>query len=419
MLMGCIADDFTGATDMALHLRHAGLSVVQTVGIPTAAEVPAVDAVVIALKSRTIPADDARRLSLEGLAVLQQLGAEHLFFKYCSTFDSTDDGNIGPVTEALMEALGEGHTIACPAFPTNGRTVYNGHMFVFDQLLSDSPMRNHPLTPMTDSNLVEVLQRQTRHKVGLANYQAIDQGIDATRESLHALAADGVNISIVDTLNNRHIDTLGAAVQDMTFVTGGSAIGGGIARAWIKAGRTGSKADIQAFQFPKGHAAVLAGSCSAATRAQVALAKRSMPWFKLDAGRLMNGDDPVDEVLNWAAGKVDAGPILVYSSDEPEIIKSLEREHGRETTGSRVEQAIADIARGLHAMNVTRWVVAGGETSGAVVQALDVSIVNIGEEIDPGVPWTISGGDTPVALALKSGNFGAEDFFAKALSKIR
>lgn len=414
-MLGCIADDFTGATDLANMLVRGGMRTVQTIGIP--AEIPAVaaDALVIALKSRTIPAADAVAQSLAALRWLQQQGCTQFFFKYCSTFDSTAAGNIGQVTEALLHELGADFTIACPAFPENGRTIYRGYLFVADGLLNESGMENHPLTPMTDANLVRVLQTQTKAKVGLLRYDTVALGTAAITERIAALRADGVSMAIADAVSDRDLHVLGEACAELKLITGGSGIALGLPENFRRAGLL--HAVTEAAHLPKvdGLSAVLAGSASKATNAQVAAWKTVRPAFRIDPLALADGADVVAQALAFAEPHIDREPVLIYATATPDEVKAVQKKLGVEQAGHLVEQALAAVARGLHARGVRRFVVAGGETSGAVVQALDVRALRIGPQIDPGVPATVTLDAQPIALALKSGNFGSVDFFEKAL----
>lgn len=414
-LLGCIADDFTGATDLANMLVRSGMRTVQTIGIPNAMPSVAADAVVVALKSRTIAAADAVAQSLAALRWLQAQGCKQFFFKYCSTFDSTDAGNIGQVTEALLDALGANFTIACPAFPENGRTIYRGYLFVADTLLNESGMENHPLTPMTDANLVRVLQRQTNDKVGLLRYDTIAKDTSAVRDAITTLTQSGVRIAIADAVSDKDLYTLGEACADLQLITGGSGIALGLPENFRRAGLL--KDNAQAAQLPKidGHAVVLAGSASKATNAQVALWKETHPSFKVDALALAGDNNIVAEALAFAQQYHGKEPVLIYATATPDEVKAVQQQLGVDKAGHLVEQALADIARGLYTQGVRRFVVAGGETSGAVVQALNVNALRIGPQIDPGVPATSTLDAEPVALALKSGNFGTVDFFEKAL----
>jgi uncharacterized protein YgbK (DUF1537 family) len=416
--LGCIADDFTGATDLANNLVRSGMRVVQTIGVPTTPLAADVHAVVVALKSRTIPAAEAIAQSLDALKWLQAQGAQQIYFKYCSTFDSTPEGNIGPVTEALMDALGCDFTIATPAFPDNGRTVFKGYLFAGNVLLNESGMQNHPLTPMTDPNLVRVMQAQTKRKVGLIDYKTVAQGEAAIRERISALRAEGVGVAVVDATSNEDLLRLGPALKGMPLLTAGSGVAIGLPANF------GLKPSLQASQLPaaSGLQAVVSGSCSVATNAQVAHFKTTgRPAMAINPAALMNGqsDAVVQQVLAWAAPLLKDGPVLVYSTAEPEAVKQVQAQLGVAEAGALVEHALAAVARGLVGLGVRQVVVAGGETSGACVQALDIAQLQIGPQIDPGVPWchapTENGG---VHITLKSGNFGTEDFFTKAFAAL-
>ena len=409
MQIGAVADDLTGATDLCLMLARSGLSVVQVMGIP--ATVPQADAVVIALKSRTIPAAQAVAQSVAAAKALLQAGAGQILFKYCSTFDSTDQGNIGPVTEALLALTGCDLTIACPAYPANHRTVYKGHLFVGDQLLSDSPMRDHPLTPMRDANLVRVLQRQTTLPVGLVQAATIAAGPAAVQTAFAAARAQGQRVLITDTLSDADLMTLGAACQGMALVTGGSGIALGLAANFPQTHRE----PAATMAAPTGRAVVLAGSCSAATRGQIATAQAAgMPSLLLDARALAAGQQTPAEIAAWVIALPDTA--LVYSSADPDQLARIHATLGRAASGTLIEHALAETARLLAAQGFTRFLIAGGETSGAVVTALGVTQLSIGPEIAPGVPWTRATTGPDLALALKSGNFGGPDFFLSAWS---
>ncbi len=417
-LLGCIADDFTGATDLANMLVRGGMRTVQSIGIPSAEVATGLDAdaVVIALKSRTTAASEAVAESLAALQWLRDQGCEQIFFKYCSTFDSTAAGNIGQVSEALLEALGSDFTLACPAFPENGRTIFRGHLFVQDQLLSESGMQHHPLTPMTDANLVRVLQSQTRLPVGLLRYDSIAQGVEAVRSRIAELRGQGVALAIADALSDADLYTLGAACADLPLLTGGSGLALGLPENFRRAGKL---RDLDAASLPKvaGGEVVLAGSASLATNAQVdAWLEAERPAWRIDPLALAAGEAVVEQALAFA--REQQGTVLIYATSTPEEVKAVQRQLGAERAGALVENALGEIARGLRDSGVRRFVVAGGETSGAVVKALDVRLLQIGAQIDPGVPATVSSGGEPLALALKSGNFGGRDFFSKALGQL-
>ena len=413
--LGCIADDFTGATDLAGMLVRAGMRTIQTIGVPPRGAALDADAVVVALKSRTAPPVEAVADSLAALAALRDGGCRRFFFKYCSTFDSTDRGNIGPVADALLDALGAPLAIACPAFPENGRSVFMGHLFVGEVLLSESGMRTHPLTPMTDPSLVRVLQRQARRKVGLVRADAVAAGPDAIRARLEALRQDGIGLAIVDAVSDADLRRIGEACWDHLLVTGGSGVAMGLPEAWGARGLLGARDGAATLPSSAGLRAVVSGSCSVATLGQVAKAvEAGTPAFRVDPLQLAAGEDVATAALAWAAPLLERGPVLVYATAEPDTVRAAQDRLGREHAGTLVEAALAAIAKGLVERGVGRLVVAGGETSGAVVNALGVKALRIGPQIAPGVPWTASVGGRPLALALKSGNFGAPTFFLDA-----
>ena len=419
ILLGCIADDFTGATDLANNLVRAGMRVVQAIGVPAQPLDVEADAVVVALKSRTIAPQEAVAQSLAALRWLQAQGARQIYFKYCSTFDSTARGNIGPVTEALMDALGCDFAIATPAFPDNHRTVFKGHLFVGDALLDESGMQNHPLTPMTDPNLVRVLQAQSRRKVGLIDYRAVAQGEAAIRARMESLRAEGAGLAIVDAVSNDDLLRLGPALKDQPLVTAGSGVAIGLPANF------GLAPSPQAAALPPatGLRAVVSGSCSLATNRQVMdFIRAGRPALPLDPLRIAAGVDVASEALAWAEPLLAAGPVLLYSTADPNAVKSVQGRLGVEEAGAMVERTIADIARGLVERGVRQLVVAGGETSGACVQALGIAQMKIGAQIDPGVPWchahAAAAGGVGMHLTLKSGNFGTDDFFRKAFAAL-
>ena len=417
-LLGVIADDFTGATDVAGMLVQAGMATLLTTGVPDSGAALDADAVVVALKSRTTPTADAVRDSLSALDRLRAAGCRRFYFKVCSTFDSTPRGNIGPVAEALMAALGADFAIACPAFPENGRSVYRGHLFVGDLLLSDSGMREHPLTPMTDANLVRWLQAQTKGRVGLLRHDAVAAGVDAVSARSAALRAEGVRIAIADAIDNSDLRTLAAACADLPLLVAGSGLALGLPAAYAARGWLRPDATVAALPTVGGHAAVLSGSCSTATNAQVQHWRQAgRPAFRIDALQLAQGTPQAAQALAWAEPLLPTQPVLVYATASADEVKATQQQLGVERAGVLVEACLAEVATGLHERGVRRLVVAGGETSGAVTLALQVQRLRVGTPIDPGVPWTKAEG-RPLLLALKSGNFGSVDFFAKALALV-
>ncbi|MEM1109625.1 MAG: 3-oxo-tetronate kinase [Planctomycetota bacterium] len=423
-VLGCIADDVTGATDLAINLVQGGMRVVQVMGVPNAEtlqQATEADAIVVALKTRSIPAADAITLSLEALRALQGLGVSRFYFKYCSTFDSTPAGNIGPVAEALVDALDTPQTIYCPAFPRAGRTVYRGHLFVFDRLLNESGMQSHPLTPMVDADVVRVLGKQTKKPVGLVDYNALSLGASAVKEKLRALADQGQTNVISDACDDAQLRILAEAVAELPLITGGSGLARQLPSAYEAEGLW--KADNAEPYVPnaRGRCLVLSGSCSQATRSQLRWARERLPVWTLDVGRLLsNTDQEAERVAAWAAQQNHHQPIVIASTDDPNAVKALQKKHGTDRVAEAIEIFMGRIAKTLvEDLDVRRILVAGGETSGAVAAALDVQAVQIGPEIAAGVTWVQTLGQTPaLALAFKSGNFGEEDIFGTAWEKL-
>lgn len=417
LLLGAVADDFTGATDLCNMLVRHGMRTVQLIGVPRPdLELPEVDAVTVALKSRTCPAKEAVALSLEALDWLRREGARQIFFKYCSTFDSTAEGNIGPVGDALADRLDAALAIACPAFPETGRTIYMGHLFVGDRLLSETHMAHHPLTPMTDPDLVRVLGRQTPRRVGLVAWPTVRRGASFIRDRLTELRHEGCRWAIVDCVEDADLLSIGEAVADHPLVTGGSGVAMGLPANFHRKGLLPERgAEAAALPAVPGPAVVLAGSCSAATLGQIEVFRAERPSHRLDPFRLAKGEG-IAEAVGWARAHLPSGPVLIYASAPPEEVRAVQAQLGRERAGALVEEALAEIARALVEAGVRRLVVAGGETSGAVVKALAIEGLAIGPQIDPGVPATVTIGRGPrLALALKSGNFGQREFFLRAL----
>lgn len=416
MLLGAIADDLTGATDLSLMLARNGMRTVQFIGVPApGTDLGGAEAAVVALKSRTIPSAEAVALSLAAARVLLAGGAGQLLFKYCSTFDSTDAGNIGPVAEALLDLVEAPLAIACPAFPGARRSVYMGHLFVGETLLSDSPMQDHPLTPMHDANLVRVLARQSCGKVGLMPFATVVAGVPAIRAALAVAQQAGNRLLIADAIRDEDLRVLGEALADARLITGGSGIAMGLPDNFRRRGQLGETPLATRMKAPAGKPVILAGSSSLATRGQVQAAiAAGLPALKLEPLAIAAGRQTAAAVADWVIAHTGASPALVYSSDEPAAVKAVQAQLGRERAGSLVEEMLAGVSKHLLAAGFSRFIVAGGETSGAVVEALGARALEIGPEIAPGVPWTRSIGAPDVALALKSGNFGAPDFFLSA-----
>ncbi|QSE84974.1 3-oxo-tetronate kinase [Rhodococcus koreensis] len=406
-IIGCIADDYTGGTDVAAALRRGGLNTVLLFGPPDPhASLDEPDAVVIALKTRSLPAAQAVETSLTAQQWLRERGVAQDYFKYCSTFDSTDDGNIGPVTDALLTARNEAVTVICPAAPEHGRTVYQGHLFVHDRLLSESSMRHHPLTPMTDADLIRVLQRQTSHPVALVPLQIVHQGADAITDRITELAADGVRHVVVDAVDESDLDAIATATRALPIVTGSAGLAGAVGRITPGAVRTGA----DPHPTSTGPTVVFAGSCSQTTLGQVALAREKYASYRLDPRTVDTVGDLLPDAHAWLTAHLGDDPILIYSSAPAD-----ERGPADPHTAEQLEKLMGDLARTAVNAGAHRLVVAGGETSGAVVDALGVTAVRVDAEADRGVPWcTTLDTDQPVTLLLKSGNFGTPDLLVRA-----
>lgn len=418
ILIGAIADDFTGATDLAGTLVNQGMRVTQVIGVPDEhTEVGDAQAVVVALKSRTNPVGEAVDWSLAAARWLNGKGTKQIFFKYCSTFDSTPHGNIGPVSDALLDILKSDFALVCPAFPTNGRSVYKGYLFVGDLLLSDSSMQDHPLTPMRDSSLIRLMSAQSERSAGLIDIGTVRRGAAAVKQRIEELRAGGVGYGVVDAITDEDLETIGEAAAGHALVTGGSAVATGLPENFRRQGilEAPGRPGLPAVE---GRSVVMAGSCSQATRQQIAQVTGIWPNRRIDVDAVAAGEDVAGQLTAWAIRQAADKPVLIYASSDPQEVAKIQGRHGVEKAGAMVERVMGRIARGLADNGFNRIVVAGGETSGAIVSALGVRTIRIGPEIDPGVPWTESLGGRHLALALKSGNFGSKDFFVKAFEML-
>ncbi|QAU48203.1 3-oxo-tetronate kinase [Bradyrhizobium guangzhouense] len=422
LALGCIADDYTGASDLANTLTRAGLRTVQTIGVPADdLDLPEVDAVVVSLKSRSIEPGLAVSRSRAADKWLRGRGASNVLFKICSTFDSTDAGNIGPVMDALRADCDEAVVLVTPAFPENGRTVYQGNLFVGAVPLNESPLKDHPLNPMHDSNLVRVLSRQSRTQIGLVDLPTLSRGAEAVRSRLAELSGKGIGAAIIDAVFDRDLETIGLVAAEHRLSVGASGIGLGLARALVSTGKVKSAASSGRDATVGGQVACLAGSCSQATLQQIANAERVMPVLHLDTDRILTGANEAQRALDWAGPRLAQGPVLIASSATPADVAALQARHGRDAAGHAIEQTMADIAENLVKSGVRRLIVAGGETSGAVVDRLRIPGFLVGAEIAAGVPVLRAVGATAgeMLLALKSGNFGGPEFFSDAMRLMR
>ena len=421
MRIGVIGDDFTGSSDIGLMLagaRGEGLRTVQYVGVPEAPAEAGVEAAVVALKSRSIPAADAVRQSLAALDWLRAQGAGTILFKVCSTFDSTPEGNIGPVAEALIAAMGTDAPVpVCPAFPATGRTVYRGHLFVGDRLLSESGLEDHPLNPMTDPDIARWLARQTRGAVGRVGFDAVARGAGAVADALRAERAAGRQLVVCDAVRDDDLRVLARAMHEggLPLAVCGSGLALGLPDLLVP-GRSPGATD---WAGAAGPAVVLSGSCSTATRGQIeAHAAAGHPVRRVDVDAVVSGALTADALAAWALARTDGLPLLA-TSDDPAAVRAVQDRHGAERAAAAIERLFGDLARALVDGGARRLVAAGGETSGAVVTALGLGALRIGPMIDPGVPALAAARDgVGIGLALKSGNFGAPDFFAKAAARL-
>ena len=416
--LGCIADDFTGATDLASMLARSGVNVSLRIGVPLSTPENTAEIEVIALKTRSISASKAIEESLSALKWLKEAGAKKYFFKYCSTFDSTAEGNIGPVSEALMNELKVDQTIYCPAFPENGRSIYMGNLFVGQKLLSESSMKDHPLTPMNDSNLMRLLSAQVSRRVGLADRIVVNSGVNSLKEKLISLKENDVPHVIVDAVADTDLDTIASACQDMDFITGGSALAMPLAEFYKASGKI--SANDNSFMNKKLNTGsiILSGSCSEMTIIQVKnFIQRGAAAFQLDPIDL--AENGVKKVLDWLSSQDFTKNTIIYATSDPDTVKKVQAELGVDMAGKIVEQGLSECAIAARELGIKNFIIAGGETSGAITKALNVRQLDIGIEIAPGVPWTFSGKkNNQIALSLKSGNFGSEEFFTEALNKL-
>ena len=418
VLMGCLADDFTGATDLANELQRQGLRTILFLdNVFPSTDLKAIDAVVIALKIRTAPIHNAISQSMKALNWLKENSCQFIYYKYCSTFDSTDQGNIGPVIDALLDDLNESFTIASPAFPRTGRSVYQGYLFVGSKLLGESHMRFHPLTPMTESNLVELLRRQSAGNVGLISWHTIKQGERAIREAFQKARQANIRCAVVDAIEDSDLIEIGrAAYAELKLLTGASGVAYGLAKTLVEKHLKLHQIGKLELPITRGSAAVIAGSCSHATLKQIEWMKKELPCFLIDILQLADGKDIIFDAMEWAKHHLETQPVLIHTSVPPNQLKEIQTTLGTEKAGQLAERALSQITQRLVDAGVRRLIVAGGETAGAVVKALKINAIRIGPEIDPGVPWTIPECDSPMLLSLKSGNFGSDNFFEKAFA---
>ncbi|MBS3651095.1 four-carbon acid sugar kinase family protein [Pseudaminobacter sp. 19-2017] len=415
MLLGAVADDFTGASDLANTLAKGGMATTQFVGIGAGDAPAGCEAGVVALKTRSIAPQEAVRQSLEAARWLLRQGCRQIVFKYCSTFDSTPQGNIGPVAEALLDELGAEVAVVCPAFPTTGRRLFMGHLFVGDRLLNESGMENHPLNPMTDADIRRWLRHQTKGEVGHVPLHVVRGGAEAVGATFEVERSAGRRLVVADATSDEDLLVLGRAIAGHRLVTGGSGIAIGLPTNFREEGLLSP--DAEPLPRARGLGVVLCGSCSRASQAQVRAYLERAPGLAIDPAELVARRMTAELAADWVCRRADALPI-VYSTSEPSGVTTAQERFGREEIAGTIERFFGELARSLADSGYRRIVVGGGETSGAVVEALGVKSMRIGPEIDPGVPALVADRNGPLGLALKSGNFGASDFFEKALRQV-
>lgn len=413
-MLGVIADDFTGASDIASFLEENGFRTVQMNGVPQQEITEKVDAIVISLKSRSNPPEEAVSQSLEALTWLQKQGATQFYFKYCSTFDSTAKGNIGPVTDTLMQALGAKLTVIVPALPVNGRTVFNGYLFVGEQLLNESGMQNHPITPMRDANLLRLMENQAQGRAALINYSVIKQGKEKIQQALFQLQQQGYRYVVMDSINDQHLDYIAAAVSELKLLTGGSGLAGALAKY-----HNHTKKPHSALVPERGRSVILSGSCSLMTNKQVIDYQKKAQSKYLNVAQAINNPNYAEELAQWVLQHLEQqyAP-LIYATVPPTKLAEIQQQFGAKQASQAIENTFGKLAVKLIQNGITNLIVAGGETSSIVVQTLGINGFTIGKKIAAGVPW-LKVLDRPLFLALKSGNFGNEHFFSYAQEMLK
>ncbi len=414
--LGVIADDFTGATDIAGFLSDGNVHTIQTNGTPSNTIKDNAQAIVVSLKTRSCSKELAVKESLKALDWLKSQGCDRFYFKYCSTFDSTSEGNIGPVIDALLEALGENITVVCPSLPVNGRTVYKGYLFVNDELLSESGMKNHPITPMLDSKISRLMKEQSEGRTCEIFIEEVEKGSEHIKDLLESAEKKGYNYAVIDAITQTHLDTIASGVKDLRLVTGGSGLAIGLAK--LIAEKDDNKDDLYwDFQPRKEKTVIISGSCSVKTNKQVDLYKDIAPSFSIDLDAyLLDSKAYVEEVSTLLCLHANGGLApLIYATRPPSIVAQMKRDYPTIDIGLEIERFFGLLAKGLYEKGIRNFICAGGETSGVIAQSLGIEVFKIGPQIDPAVPW-VKAIDDDLFLALKSGNFGSDDFFRKAQS---
>lgn len=418
-IFGVIADDLTGGMETAAMLVALGVDCGFVTRPALVKDFAATPAIVVAQKTRVIPAADAVRRSEEAARALLAAGARQLFFKYCATFDSTDEGNIGPVADALLAVTGQTHTAFCPTSAELARSVYNGHLFVGTQLVSESPKRFDPLTPMTDPDIVRVLQRQSKFKVGLVTHGLVRGDASALRAHVDSLVAQGIRHLIVDAIYKEDLDAIAGLTVDWKVMTGNAPITQHFPPIWRRRGWLDGappKRTLPAVQSP---GVVLAGSCADRTLEQLAAFEQARPVHRIDMASADGVEPLIAEALEWAGRHLDSGPVAIATSAPPDQVRAAQDRHGRDGAAKLAEDILGGLAIALHEKDVRRFMVAGGETSGTVVERLGIDRLRIGAYQGPGIAraTTKEDGET-IALSLKSGKLGPVGMFLPTLESM-
>jgi uncharacterized protein YgbK (DUF1537 family) len=413
LAFAAIADDLTGGLELASLIRRGGVRCPLLLHPGPRTDLAGLEAVVFGLKTRVIPARRAVAAFARAMDAIGRRGARQVFYKYCATFDSTPRGNIGPCADLLMERREAGFTLFCPAFPEVGRTVYQGHLFAGEVLISDSPKRFDPLTPMREPSLVKVLQAQTRRRVGLLPHAVLAEGVAAAAARAARLQADGIPYAIADTLDEADLAVTAEASVDWPLMTGGSSVAVYYPALWRARGWMAGTDAPALPPPPPGPAVVVAGSCADRTFDQLAHFGERRPVLFLDPARALDGADLVAEALAWAGRGLPDGAVAVATSARPDAVAALQRRLGRRRAARLAEDILARIAAGLHASGIRRFVISGGETSGAVLEALKVTALEVDSYVTAGQSHSMTTGPDPISFYLKSGKLGPVDMLAR------
>jgi len=414
-VFGVVADDLTGGMETAAMLVAQGVDCGFVTDPAALAQEPERPAYVVAQKTRVIAADLAVAKMEAGARALLDRGARQLFFKYCATFDSTDQGNIGPVADMLLRVAGADRTAFCPGSPELLRTVYSGHLFLGTQLVSESPKRHDPLTPMTDPDLVRVLQRQSKTGVGLLHYPLLRAGAEALEAAIARQMAEGKQFFIIDSVTNDDLATIARLTRDWKVMTGNATIVQYYPPLWKALGLVATDAAVTSLPPVRGGGMVLSGSCADRTLEQLAAFEAARPVLRLDLLSTPDAASAINEAMNWALPRLNEGPVAIATSASPEAVRAAQDRYGRDGAAALAEAILGGLALALKQAGVRRFVVAGGETSGSIVEHLGVKRLRVGAYGGPGIGNAVTDGVEPMGFCLKSGKLGPVDLFLSAL----